>query len=120
MIMRPLLWLAGAVALALGVIGIFLPVLPTTPFVLLAAACWAKASPRFHRWLHAHHYFGPMVQNWEARRAVPKKAKYLAFSMMTFSCLLLLWRFPAQWWIAAVSALFCFSVAVWMWRLPDA
>ena len=120
MIMRPLLWLAGVIALALGIAGIFLPVLPTTPFVLLAAACWAKASPRFHRWLHAHHYFGPMVQNWEARRAVPKKAKYLAFSMMTFSCLLLLWRFPAQWWIAAVSAAFCLSVAVWMWRLPDA
>ena len=118
--LRGLFWLCGALALALGVIGIFLPILPTTPFVILAAACWAKASPRFHRWLHQHHYFGPMVKNWEERRAVPRKAKYLAFSMMTFSCLLLLWKKKKKWWIAATAAAFCFSVAVWMWRLPDA
>ncbi|UOO83264.1 YbaN family protein [Uruburuella testudinis] len=118
--MRGLFWLCGALSLGLGIIGIFLPVLPTTPFVILAAACWAKASPRFHRWLHRHRYFGPMVQNWERNRAVPRRAKYLAFSMMTLSCLILLWRFPAQWWIAATAAVFCFSVAVWMWRLPDA
>lgn len=120
MMIRWLFWCCGALALMLGVIGIFLPILPTTPFVILAAACWAKASPRFHRWLHQHPYFGPMVRNWEERRAVPRKAKYLAFSMMTFSCLILWWRFPAQWWIAAVSAVFCCFVAVWMWRLPDA
>ncbi len=120
MIIRAVFWLAGALALLLGIIGIFLPVLPTTPFVLLAAACWARASPRFHHWLHQHPYFGPMVQNWERNRAVPRKAKYLAFSMMTFSCLLLLYRFPDTIWITASATVFCFSVALWMWRLPDA
>ena len=94
MIVRSLFWVLGAIALGLGILGIFLPVLPTTPFVLLAAACWARASPRFHRWLHQHHYFGPMVQNWERNRSVPRRAKYLAYSMMTASCLMLLWRFP--------------------------
>lgn len=119
MITRYFFFICGAIALALGIIGIFLPILPTTPFVLLAAACWAKASPRFHLWLHRHHYFGPMVQNWERNRAVPRKAKILAISMMTLSCLFLLWQFPERRWVAAVSAVFCTCVAVWMLRLPE-
>lgn len=120
MLMRALFWLLGALALGLGILGIFLPVLPTTPFVLLAAACWARASPRFHRWLHQHHYFGPMVQNWEEKHAVPRRAKYLAYSMMTASCLMLLWRFPNKVWIPAIAAFICLCSAWWMSRLPDA
>ncbi len=120
MILRSIFWLFGVVALLLGIIGIFLPVLPTTPFVILAAACWARASPRFHRWLHQHRVFGPMVRDWEERRAVPRRAKYLAFTMMTLSCGWLLYRFPEQWWWSTASALFCSAVAVWMWRVPDA
>lgn len=120
MILRPIFWLLGAIALLLGIIGIFLPVLPTTPFVILAAACWARASPRFHRRLHQHRVFGPMVRDWEERRAVPRRAKYLAFTVMTLSCSWLLYRLPGQWWWGAASALFCLAVALWMWRLPDA
>ncbi|WP_255758846.1 YbaN family protein [Neisseria lisongii] len=120
MILRYIFWTFGAIALLLGIIGIFLPVLPTTPFVLLAAACWAKVSPKFHRWLKQHRYFGPMVQNWESRRAVPRKAKYLAFSMMAVSCAMLFWRFPQYWWLGAACSLVCITTALWMWRLPDA
>lgn len=114
------LWIFGAVSLLLGIIGAFLPVMPTVPFVLLTAACWGRASPRFHAWLHAHRYFGPMVRNWEERRAIPRRAKYLAWTMMTLSCLMLFFRLPQQWWIGAVVSLVCLSVGVWMSRLPDA
>ena len=117
---RYLLIFCGAVSFLLGIIGIFLPIMPTTPFIILAAACWAKASPRFHRWLHQHRYFGPMVQNWEEKRAVPRRAKYLAYTMMTASCLMMLYRFPDQWWITAGAAAICLAGAVWMSRLPDA
>ncbi|WP_066080504.1 YbaN family protein [Bergeriella denitrificans] len=112
-------WCCGALALALGIIGIFQPLLPTTPFVLLAASCWAKASPRFHHWLLCHPYFGPMVRNWQQKRAVPRRAKFLAVGMMTVSCGLLFWQVQ-PWHIPAAASLLCAAVAVWMLRLPDA
>ena len=117
---RLLLLAIGVCSLALGIAGIFLPVLPTTPFVLLAAACAAKASPRFNRWLHQHTTFGPMVRNWEQKRAIPRKAKWLSSGMMAASVLLLLWRLPQYPWLIAAVAVVCLSVAVWLWRLPDA
>lgn len=119
MLIRHIFIILGICSLLLGIIGIFLPILPTTPFILLTAAFWAKGSPRFHRWLKQHRHFGPMVQNWESRRAVPRRAKWLAYTMMSISCLILLWRFPQQWWIAAISATICTGVALWMARLPN-
>lgn len=117
---RALLWLAGTLALALGIIGIYVPGLPTTPLVLLAAACWAKASPRLHAKLLAHPTFGPMVHNWEQHRAVPRKAKILSSAMMTLSCMWLWWAFPERWWVAALTTAVCLTTAIWIWRLPDA
>ena len=75
---RWLLWLAGSVALALGLIGVVLPGLPTTPFILLAAACYAKASPRLHGWLLNHRFLGPMVRDWEAHRSLTRRSKTVA------------------------------------------
>lgn len=119
-IWRPLLWGAGAVSLALGVVGVFLPVLPTTPFVLLAAACWMRASPRLHAWLLNHPTFGPILRDWAQHRAVPRRAKWLSSTMMAVSCGMLWWRMPQYPWLLLAVALVCVVVAVWMWRLPDA
>ena len=79
---QALLVAAGLLALGFGLIGVVLPGLPTTPFVLLAAACFAKASPRLHRWLTQHRYLGPMVRDWEAHRSLPLRVKWIAISMM--------------------------------------
>lgn len=77
------LWIAlGGLALLLGTIGIFLPVLPTTPFVLLAAFAFAKGSPKLRHWLVTHHIFGPIIADWEARGAIATRYKIFACSMM--------------------------------------
>ncbi|MEC7257498.1 MAG: YbaN family protein, partial [Pseudomonadota bacterium] len=67
--MRPLWTLAGLLSLAVGILGIFLPVLPTTPLVLLAAFCFGKGSPRLRAWILEHRRFGPMIADWEATGA---------------------------------------------------
>ena len=120
LLVNGLLWLVGAIALILGIIGAFLPVMPTVPFILLTAACWGRASPRFHAWLHRHKYFGPMVRNWEEKRAISKRGKYTAWTMMSISSIGLLIKFPERWYVGVGTGLVCLCVGIWMSRLPDA
>lgn len=74
--------LLGFVFLGLGAIGIVLPLLPTTPFVLLSAACFARSSERWHRWLLANETFGPMIRNWEERRCISCRVKTIGILTM--------------------------------------
>jgi len=77
------LWLIiGLTSLALGIAGVVLPLLPTTPFVLLSAYCFARSSPRLHDWLLGHRIFGPLISNWEQHRAIAPRAKLLAVLSM--------------------------------------
>jgi uncharacterized membrane protein YbaN (DUF454 family) len=111
------LWLlAGGCSLLLGIVGIFLPLLPTTPFVLLAAFCFSRGSLRCERWLLQHPRFGPMVRDWRAHHAIPRRAKQLALVMMAVGAAWAGWLLPAH--IGWIPALCMAPVAVWMWRLP--
>ncbi len=111
----------GWMFFALGIIGILLPVMPTAPFILLAAGCWARSSRRFHFWLINHKYFGEFVRDWEDRHAVPRFAKWLATIMMTISTSMLFYKLPEDSvWMAWVVAAICSGVAVYLFRLPDA
>jgi len=82
---KPLLTAAGLICVALGAIGAVLPLLPTAPFILLAAACFAKSSDHFHQWLLSNAVFGPIIRNWNDTRSIPKKAKYIAFTSIVVS-----------------------------------
>lgn len=78
------LWsLLGILFLVLGFIGVLLPIMPTVPFVLLAAACFARSSPKMHKWLLEHPRFGPIIRDWEEKRCISRKMKIWAISMMT-------------------------------------
>lgn len=72
----------GFVFLGLGTLGIVLPLLPTTPFVLLSAACFARSSERWHRWLLANETFGPMIRNWEEQRCISCRVKIIGILTM--------------------------------------
>jgi uncharacterized membrane protein YbaN (DUF454 family) len=72
----------GFVFLGLGTLGIVLPLLPTTPFVLLSAACFARSSERWHRWLLANETFGPMIRNWEEHRCITCRVKFISILTM--------------------------------------
>lgn len=117
---RWVFFLLGLVFLALGIIGVVLPVLPTTPFVLVSAACFAKSSDKFYHWLINHRHLGKYIKDWEQRRAIPRKAKYLAWSMMTLSCVGLFLSFPPErLWVAGLVSVICLATAIWMARRPD-
>jgi uncharacterized protein len=118
---RPLwqrwLWLAaGWLCLITGVIGIFLPLLPTTPFVLLAAFCFSRGSARWEAWLLHHPRFGPLVRDWRLHRAVPLRAKQFATLMMAIGSAWGAFMLPLR--LAWLPAACCLVVGTWLWRLP--
>lgn len=80
--MRIILVIIGSVSLILGLLGIFLPVLPTTPFLLLSAAVWVKASPRLYTWLINHRVFGEYIRNFRENRALPLRVKIISVSLL--------------------------------------
>ena len=85
---RPLLIVAGTVSVGLGVLGAFLPLLPTTPFLLLAAACYAKSSERFSNWLLGNRLFGKVLRDYREGKGMPLKLKALsiAFLWLAIGC----------------------------------
>lgn len=116
-LVRVIFLCAGIVSLLLGLLGIFLPVLPTTPFVLLAAACFARSSKHFHDWLHANRIAGPLIREWHEHRSIPRRAKRWAFLLMGLSLGSSILLMEAAWHralLAGVGVVF----GVFLWRIP--
>ena len=114
-----LLWiLLGFTALALGLIGIVLPLVPTTPFVILAAFFFAKGSPRLARYLEEHRIFGPMIADWRTNGAIAPRYKAVAMAMMLGVLGLSLWM-ALDWRLIAVQAVCIAGAAAFILTRPN-
>ena len=111
-------WLLAYLALGLGIIGIFLPGLPTVPFILLSAYAAARGSEKLHRWLLAHRRFGPMIRDWQDHGAVSYRSKVLAIGTMAV-CAVIMFLTAPRWWMAATGTAIMVIVAIWLWMRPE-
>lgn len=117
LMIRALFTVLGTVALALGLLGIFLPLLPTTPFLLLAAFCYLRGSPRLHAWLMSHRILGPYIRDFQSGRGIPLRSKCIALALMWPSLALSAWIMPVPWvrWLLLIPGI---GVTIYLWRLP--
>jgi uncharacterized protein len=116
--MRIFWTICGLLSLGLGILGIFLPLLPTTPLVILAAWCFAKSSPRLHGWLLGHRTFGPMILDWRDHRAIRPRAKRAAITAMVLVLGFSLWL-GVRWEIIAVQAAVLCIMGTWILTRPS-
>lgn len=108
----------GIIAVTLGGIGVILPLLPTVPFLLLAAFCFARSSERLHQWLTTHPKLGPPIQDWNERGAISLKAKRLATASIAIVFLISL-LLGLRWELLATQAATLSCVLVFIWSRPN-
>ena len=101
-LMKIFLIIVGCISLALGVTGMFLPMLPTTPFLLLSAAVWVKASPELYQWLLNHKVFGEYIRNFREHRAIPLRVKIISVSTVWLTIGYCIFAVVDEWWWAQV------------------
>lgn len=110
---------SGTLFLLIGIVGIFVPVLPTTPFLLLATACYARSSRRFYNWLMNHQTFGSLIVEWRTYRSIPWRVKRVAVVtlIMTFGSSIVF--FVRDGWLQLALAFFGLLMVVWLYRVPS-
>ena len=114
---RILLLCLGWLAIVLGTLGIVLPLLPTTPFVLLAAWCFARSSPRFHHWLLWRSPFGRYIRHWQQHRAMPPGAKGRAMLLIVITFAVSIYLVNMLWVRIMLGVMLC-ALLWFMWRIP--
>ncbi|EPY7157838.1 DUF454 family protein [Klebsiella quasipneumoniae] len=112
-----ILTIIGWLAVALGTLGVFLPLLPTTPFILLAAWCFARSSPRFHQWLLYRSWFGGYLRHWQQYRAMPRGTKPRAIAMIVATFAISLWLVKLT-WVRIMLLVILACLLIFMWRIP--
>lgn len=116
---RPFFVFLGVTSLFLGIIGIFLPLLPTTPFILLAAYCFSRSSQRMHNWLIQHKVFGKLIADWEEHGVIRTKIKWIAtISMVVMVSYPVIFIIPYL-WLKLVTVSIIGLVLIFIWTRPS-
>ena len=114
---RILLIVGGTLCVALGVVGIFLPVLPTTPFLLLAAICYSRSSTRFYHWLVTNRWCGAYIRNYREGRGIPLKQKLLTLGLLWLTIGFSAWFFVSLWWVRLTLVVIASGVTLHLLRI---
>lgn len=109
----------GTLFVAIGIAGILLPVLPTTPFMLLAAACYARASTRFYNWLLNNRVFGPTILEWRRHRSIPYRVKWTAILLMAVTLGISIVFFVPWPELQAALAIFGVLLGAYLYNIPS-
>lgn len=117
-IVRSLLIVAGTISLALGAIGVVVPLLPTTPFLLLAAACYLRGSDRMYSWLVNNKWFGSYIKNYQEGKGIPLKTKIIAVSFLWITIIISEFFFMKILWVQVILLVIAAGVSVHIIRLP--
>lgn len=107
----------GCICVGVGVVAIFVPVVPTTPFLLVAAACFARSSRRFYEWLVHHRWFGPFIRNYREKGGMTKRQKAIALATFWPAVLISAVFAPTNVWVRGFLVLAAIGVTVYLLRL---
>ncbi len=110
--------IVGLTSVTLGTIGIVVPLLPTVPFILLAAYCFARSSDRLHHWLMTHPWFSQGLNDWQNKRSINKKLKRKAMIMTTLSFVVSIAIVPLLWVQIMLVCMLC-VLLLFMWQIPE-
>ena len=112
------LWIfSGTICVGLGVLGVFLPVLPATPFLLLAAFCYGRGSNRFHHWLVNRSWLGRYIRNYQAGRGIPLKQKMLTIGFLWVTILSTIGLVALAWWLKVMLVVLATGVTIHLLRM---
>jgi uncharacterized protein len=118
-IKRYLLIGLGWLFVILGVIGAVLPLLPTTPFLILALACFAESSPRFHKMLLDNKWFGPPLAQWEQSKTIRRKIKHKVMVLIIATFGISIWILSGRVELQLMLVCFCLILLTFVWRLKE-
>ena len=102
----------GTVSLLLGIMGVFLPVLPTTPFLLLSAALYMRSSQRLYAWLMSHKHLGAYIRNFREHKALPLRVKIVSVTMVWVTLLYCAFFVAKEWWMSAMFIAIALGVTI--------